>query len=561
MKTNINNGHHPVNSGEVTPKNGVDQVEENQKNSTARLAEIRKREELLEGLISLQKTILDAGSKEAKDNAKSKLDGYKKEQDELEQEKEAHEEYLRNHPPADPEPWRNVMYVCDGVYYMANDREDPSKGFFKIQSPELVTTELQMMGLSSKPSYGGETSQVSRAKRAISRQQSVIWAGTLAGHTAGLKNFGNNKAILVTTTTNVLQPEKGDCEYSKAFLEGLFGQNVKYAYAWLKAHYTALSQSVEGKPQRPVPAWVISGETGCGKTLLAESTLMEIVGGGPKSSVNPIKYATGITSFNIELAASVYHLIDDDMTDTSYKQRKAVGNDLKKGSATTTVRIEEKHENPINVEVSNRKVVLVNDEMESLQVLPPINVTLKDKILILRCEKFTFPQFPPKWDGIEGTEGEWHARREVLVEESPALMWWILNEWETPAELTTPDKEGRKPRFGFWVIQDERVITAMCEEDPEETLKEILEGSFARAGDSKLKEGYWDEWDTASGLYEHWTAGEMLMVGLQNLVRKSSKSLGIYLSRLASKYPKSFQKQEKSHNNSAKYRIWRGPAA
>jgi hypothetical protein len=432
------------------------------------------------------------------------------------------------------EPWRNSIYVWEGTYYMAHNRRDHSKGFRRIDSHDVLTTELQEMGLSSAADRAGGSSQVSRAKRAIGEFQSVIWAGVLGGHEAGVKPVGNpknNQSILVTTTTHVLEAKAGECEYSRQFIEGLFGKNTKYAYAWIRAHYVALCQSVSGKAQRPVPAWVISGQTGCGKTLFAQTTLMEIFGCCPESSVNPIKYATGGTNFNKELAGSVFHLVDDDMTDTTLKQRKAVGNDLKKGSATTSVRLEGKFQDPINLPVTNRKVILVNDEMESLQVLPPINETLKDKILILRANQFDFPPFPPKWDGVEGTDDEWQARREVLIEEAPALLHWILNEWVMPPGI----KGGR---YGFQVIQDDHVISSMCDVDPEEQLRELLEVHWkesklrGRVGPLTSREIYNDH---------------ALVLGFEGLVHKDPKILGRYLGRLAAKYPENYEKHERKN--------------
>src|SRR5947199_4251918 len=69
-----------------------------------------------------------------------------------------------------------------------------------------------------------------------------------------------------------------------------------------------------------------------------------------------------------------------------------------------------------------RLSVTVNDEPENLMVLPPIDDSIEDKLIILRASKFMMPMPTVT---LEQRKAFW----QTLVEELPAFLY-DLNQWQ-----------------------------------------------------------------------------------------------------------------------------------
>jgi hypothetical protein len=113
-----------------------------------------------------------------------------------------------------------------------------------------------------------------------------------------------------------------------------------------------------------------------------------------------------------------------------------------------------------------RVSVSVNDEPEHLGVLPPLDDSLIDKILILKCYKHPMPM-------PTTTPEEEAAFRAKIREELPAYLAYLLK-MEIPAELIDS-------RFGFKAYQNDEIVEAIEGKSPESQMLEMMDEVFRGA--------------------------------------------------------------------------------
>ena len=89
----------------------------------------------------------------------------------------------------------------------------------------------------------------------------------------------------------------------------------------------------------------------------------------------------------------------------------------------------------INLGAWWRLTITLNDEPEALRVLPPMDESIADKFILLRAAPFEFP--------MPMGSGEDAARFMAACKaETPAYLYWLLNEFTLPGELCDPTRYG-----------------------------------------------------------------------------------------------------------------------
>jgi hypothetical protein len=175
----------------------------------------------------------------------------------------------------------------------------------------------------------------------------------------------------------------------------------------------------------------------------------------------------------------------------------------------------------------------VNDEPENLMVLPPIDDSIEDKIIILRAAKTsmsmptaTLEQRTEFWQGLEG--------------ELPAFLDY-LTRWEIPSEL-------RSERFGITHFHHPEILQAIDNLAPEFRLLRLIDDELF---DDVYEAG--PRWEGSAEQLERRLCGD------DSKCRHEARKLftfntacGVYLSRLAKKHPERFEGVR-----SSKARTWK----
>ena len=117
-----------------------------------------------------------------------------------------------------------------------------------------------------------------------------------------------------------------------------------------------------------------------------------------------------------------------------------------------------------------RLTVAVNDEPENLMVLPPIDESIEDKIIILRASRF---QMPMPTATIEQRKAFWQK----LVDELPAFLAFLF-QWEIPSKLVSA-------RFDVTHFHHPDILQAIDNLAPESRLLRLIDEELFEIGSER----------------------------------------------------------------------------
>jgi phage/plasmid-associated DNA primase len=261
--------------------------------------------------------------------------------------------------------------------------------------------------------------------------------------------------ILSLKSPKTPEPKKGPYPLINSVLDSVFfdEENRLRFEAWAYFSWSYL----HNRRWAPLPALAMAGPKNCGKTLVAY--LMTYILGDTTPG-KAMRFLRGDTSFNADLVSSHVLLADDEISDTDMRTRKAVGQQIKSIAVTTAHRIESKGVDSITLAPHWRLIICTNDEPEHLQVLPPIDEGMVDKILLLRCKKAEMPM-------PTATPDEREAFMSSLKAECSG---WI---YALSQNAVLSDYGDSRQKVTGW--QDETLLDAMGNMSSEAALLEIID--------------------------------------------------------------------------------------
>jgi hypothetical protein len=346
----------------------------------------------------------------------------------------------------------------------------------------------------------------------------IDYAGPLAGYESGFYNI-NGSRILVTSSPTIIKPEYGEWKTIESLIKGLLNDEnrnqIPYLFSWLKTAY----ESISTKKLRPGQALAFCGPANSGKSLL-QTIITEIIGGRAEK---PYRYMTGTTEFNGSLFHAEHLMIEDDPAGTDLRVRRAFGSQIKQITATEIQRCRSLYREALILTPFWRLTISINDEPENLMVLPPIDDSIEDKIIIFKTYSNDMPMFS------ESNE-ERILFLKQLKSEIPAFLYYLSN-WKIPEELRLPKKEAA--RYGFKKFHHPDVLREIDALSPEYRLLNIIDKEIfgfeipftwtGTAEDLEVKL-------TSQGDMQH-ESRKLLSWG---------NAAGTYLARLSKKYPDRF---------------------
>jgi ABC-type dipeptide/oligopeptide/nickel transport system ATPase component len=391
-----------------------------------------------------------------------------------------------------------------GGYWIQNARG----GWIQINET-TVKRFLRQQGFFNQCVNGEMISSMENALLRIQREQDITYAGPLAGYQCGISEFSKNR-ILITSAPKIIFPNAGEFPIISQFLSGLLGEEqIPFLHGWLKIGFSAIRA---GK-YRPGQALVIAGERGCGKSLL-QNLITEILGG---RSAKPYRYMGGKTDFNGDLFGAEHLMIEDEAASTDIRSRRAFGSALKIFTVNRVQSCHGKNRQAISLEPIWRISVTVNDEPENLQILPPIEESIADKLILLKARRNQLPM-------PTGTQSERDLFWGTLVSELPAFLNY-LEQWEIPLEQ-------RCERFGIKHFHHSELLESLEMLSPEARLLALIDSTIF----SDCSVRFWN--GTAERLER--TLKESNYREEATRLLSWNNATGTYLGRLANKYPNRF---------------------
>jgi len=376
---------------------------------------------------------------------------------------------------------------------------------------------LRASGYSTLVTDGHNISAVEKAMVAIMQQQSVAYAGPLAGHQIGqMELYG--KTFLVTESPRFIEAKKGNCDAWDDLITGLFGDQVPYVVGWLKIALQALRA---GPPFRPGQMLALAGPAGCGKSLF-QNLVTDLLGG---RVAKPYRYMTGATPFNSELFNAEHLMIEDEAATTDIRTRRQFGANIKNLLVNETQSYHAKGRNALTLSCCWRLTCSLNAEPENLMVLPPMDESLLDKITLLKCDR---PSCLPE------TDAQRKAFRDALTEQMPAFVHW-LQAWKIPKKL-------KDARYGITAYQHPELIESLASLSPEEKMLQLCDGHGIATD---------EPWEGTADELERWLRGKCDSWQVERLFTFNT-ACGVYLGRLLSKHPQRIEKRTVEGRNNWK---------
>jgi hypothetical protein len=392
--------------------------------------------------------------------------------------------------------------------------------------------QLRACGFSAKPREGEVLSDLDDCLNRVQRQFDVTYAGPLAGYQKGLTEMCGQR-ILITSSPKLIMPRPGQFPILDKLLRNLFPDEQRlYVCGWLKIAYESLRES----HLRPGQLLVLAGEVDSGKSFF-QKIITEILGG---RSAKPFRYMSGATDFNSDLLGAEHLVIEDEIASTDIRARRAFGARIKDFTVNEVQSCHAKNRQAISLKPLWRVSLSLNEESENLLILPPLDESMGDKIILLKVSKAPFPM--PTF-----TEAQRVALWATLIRELPAFLHF-LNKWEIP--------EGLKcDRFGVKHFHHPALVEALDELTPEVRLLALIDLWF-KTDDGLTTEkgseiGHQNGFEgTADRLQMHLFASPLHGYEAKKLLTWPHAA-ATYLSRLENKHPDRIQ-----YRRTASERIW-----
>jgi hypothetical protein len=231
------------------------------------------------------------------------------------------------------------------------------------------------------------------------------------------------------------------------------------------------------------------------------------------------------TNFNSEFFGTESLVIEDEQPSTDIRSRRAFGVRIKDLCVNRKQRLHGKHREALILCPFWRVSISLNDEPEDIQVLPPIDDSIADKLMILRASKKALPM-PTNTTALR--DKFWAA----LMAQIPAMLVDLVT-MEIPAEL-------RCERYGVKHFHHPHILEMLSDLAPETRLLAIIDGSLFPSIDatSLVKTSPPEMWQgTADELQSALTLEHAAYSYEARRILTWPQACGCYLGRLAKSRP------------------------
>jgi hypothetical protein len=408
-----------------------------------------------------------------------------------------------------------------GAYYDTAHKEFVIRlidGSYQARTEKQFRRWLRHNGIIDPCAEGEKPSQKIEAfLEDIMEHHHVDYVGRIAGFQPGFHQF-NGRSLLVNQGYELIKPApSGDPEIIVKIIEGVLGiEQAQVFYCWLKLAYEALARAVLRLGQ----VVVFAGPRNCGKSCIQNFIITPVLGGRSEKAFLAM---SGKTPFNDNLFVAEHLFIEDDSSSGDIRTRRAFGVEMKKIAANESNECHPKGRPMISLPGLRRLSISVNEEPENLALLPPMDDSLGDKVILFKAREYQMPM-PTE------TDEQKDAFRRMISQQLPSFVKFLL-EWKIPKHL----REER--RYGVATYQNPELLRALGLLAPETQLLNIIDEVFWKT--EVTRSGRSNELE--SSLRQE-ASSEAL--GRINRLLSHANSFGTYLGRLSKSHPERVNKHE-----------------
>jgi hypothetical protein len=351
---------------------------------------------------------------------------------------------LEPDPPMGP-----IYFDCRTATYWL---QIPSGRFLNLPASD-TKLHLQHNGMLVSEKGANEIKNGDRALIRAQIDRPIDYAGPLAGYELGSFTTAGGAKILVTQEARAVPGVSGPCLALEQFCTELLGaEQTTFFLLWLKFARESLAK----KDFRSRQLLALCGPSGCGKSL-AQQIVTELLGG---RVAKPYRYMVGETNFNADLCEAEHWCIEDEAASTDIRTRRAFGQAIKQACVNSLVSLHAKGRKAIAVNVYKSITASLNSESENMLILPPMDESIVDKIMLFKCEPISVG---PGCTITGHREKDWKKFRGEL----PAFANSI-DAMPCPSAL-------KCPRYGVRHFHHPELFDRLCDMSQETRLLEFIE--------------------------------------------------------------------------------------
>lgn len=342
-----------------------------------------------------------------------------------------------------------------------------------------------------------ENEMLSEAKQVLlhARRERALDAviPSLPGYMSKIHKLDSGEKVLVKHEPVLVEPKAGEWSHIRQLIHGLLDRTedggvdqTPWFHAWCKVAAQAIR---EGEPGhwRAGHAMILTGPAGCGKNRLQEQIITPLLGGYGRFA-DPAKFLFESDEFNGDVFAAEHLMLSEiPLPSQRTMDRTSLAEKIKQVVANPAQRMRLMRTEPCSVSPFWRLTISVNDDKDKLRSLPLITGDFGDKVLIFHCRKVPLPII--ERDSIESQK----KFREVMAEELPHYLHWLLNDHEIPEEMLTYADGRSATRFGFREYHSPVIKEGLFDDTPHAELLRLIDmATFTRGGE-------WTGLDDGSG--------------------------------------------------------------
>lgn len=279
--------------------------------------------------------------------------------------------------------------------------------------------------------------------------------------------------------------------------------------AWLKRAYVGAlaGQCASGH------IVIMAGPPNRGKTLLSQYILGSIFGGFADASEFLLK-----GGFNKELAEVGLWCVDDGTTAANFNDHRKFSEMLKRHVANPNITYHPKFRDATMLPWRGRIIVTCNLDADSLSVLPDLDGTILDKLMLF---KLTMPT-----EESRALFNDYDVES-IIPKELPHFLTWLVN-WSPPADLAALGES----RYGVAPFHHPDLVESARDASPDHRFMEIIDLFCESLERVERDTTFWE--GTASSLLQRMDQVE----GLPSLIRGYKVgTVGRILMKLANLHP------------------------
>jgi hypothetical protein len=335
-------------------------------------------------------------------------------------------------------------------------------GAAQVIPRDQLVLELRQRGFKPRAKKGDNLSEVESAILVISNQNRINEIAPVVFRRDQRVVSFNGLRILNSSNIEPIHPaESGDVSewpwlykfFDQFFVDSTPIRTKNYFFAWMKRFHNGVINNKEDQGQ----ACIFVGPAKMGKTLMSNKIIAAAVGGYADAS----DYLSGGTKFNKDLGRAACWVIDDTVSAASFQDQRRATELIKRGVANPRIEFMAKYADAVTLPWAGRIIVSLNDDANSMSVIPTLDSSNKDKLMAFKINPKPF-KFPPK-EQLEA----------IIAQELPHFLKWLAD-WNPPAEVLDDD------RFGVKSFIDESIAYAAYDNSSRSQVAELVD-FFAKA--------------------------------------------------------------------------------